>query len=549
MILLRPWGLLLLLVPLVWLFVRRRANRYNPWVGQIDAALMPYLWMSGNTGGRRFGYRYLIPMWVMLSLAVAGPAWQKKPVPLRTEMAGNVIILDLSPAMTSDKLQTARIKLYDMLEQLQGEQVSLVLYDTQGYIAAPMTPDIGLVRDMVPVLNPTVLPGRSFHPVAGFQKAEEVLKQAGLSDGRILFITAGAVNADEVAEVVRSSPYRIGVLGVGAAQNGQPVALPGGGFLTDADGQPVVIRLGADAFKNVGVYQDAVAGEGDVRRLLATTAGAARGNGQAVQDVADVWEDSGIWFLIAGSVLALGLFRRGFLFVWVLVGMASSVSAGMWQRADQEAYAYMLTGGQAYRQGDYNTAVQAFGAAGGVEGLYNQGNALAHIGQIPAAIEAYQRVLAIDPAHADAAFNKAYLEKQQQEQQKQEEERQQQENAEQSDADKTSSGQGQNDNNSDKNEASASDSQSSEGEGNGDSANADGQQNIEQSEASNAAQPAPIPMDLTETDESADDIGGVQSAEEVFDQESREVLNRLPNDPARVLRYRIYQQYQRQGGR
>jgi Ca-activated chloride channel homolog len=63
-----------------------------------------------------------------------------------------------------------------------------------------------------------------------------------------------------------------------------------------------------------------------------------------------------------------------------------------------------------YRSGEYEAAAQAFARARSATAHYNRGNALARLGELDAAIDAYQRVLDIDPDHADARFNKALLE-------------------------------------------------------------------------------------------------------------------------------------------
>ena len=44
------------------------------------------------------------------------------------------------------------------------------------------------------------------------------------------------------------------------------------------------------------------------------------------------------------------------------------------------------------------------------DSYYNEGNSLAHSGQLEAAIEAYNRALKIEPTLEDATFNKKLLE-------------------------------------------------------------------------------------------------------------------------------------------
>jgi len=78
-------------------------------------------------------------------------------------------------------------------------------------------------------------------------------------------------------------------------------------------------------------------------------------------------------------------------------------------------------GSSAYKSGDFETALSNFQQDNSAQGLYNQGNALAHLGKLDEAIKAYDESLKIDPNNENAIANKALLEqmKQQQEQQKQ----------------------------------------------------------------------------------------------------------------------------------
>lgn len=62
-----------------------------------------------------------------------------------------------------------------------------------------------------------------------------------------------------------------------------------------------------------------------------------------------------------------------------------------------------------YRAGEYQRAAAAWAAEDSTRAHYNRGTALARAGDIEAAIEAYETVLARAPDHADARYNLALL--------------------------------------------------------------------------------------------------------------------------------------------
>lgn len=99
---------------------------------------------------------------------------------------------------------------------------------------------------------------------------------------------------------------------------------------------------------------------------------------------------------------------------------------GWWQTRDQQGQVLMQQkrfkeaeaafeqkdwrGVAAYRAGDYQQALKDFASLPHVQSYYNQGNALAHLGQYQQAIQAYDKVLALDPHHQDALYNRRLLE-------------------------------------------------------------------------------------------------------------------------------------------
>ncbi len=554
MIFLRPWLLLLIFVPILLRLFRRQTGYRTPWEKVIDKRLLPYLLTGNNTVSTRRRSWYELLVWTFISVAAAGPAWNKTTVPTRTQQPGTVIIAELSPAMTGENLRQTQLKIYDILNQLKGEQIGLVVYDNIGYTASPLTPDTDIIRGLVPALDPTILPETGARADAGFKQADTLFKNAGLNTGRIVFLTTGAFDKQELRSATQKLPYRIGILGIGDGE-GKPVPLPRGGFLNDSQGQPILTRLDNTDLSSIGAFTKATPDDTDVRYLLHQTEGNTGGQGQRSDEMATVWHDRGVYLVLICLPLFAVLFRRGVYFILILTFWGLPASAGFWQRPDQEAYTRQMAGVNAYRAQQYEAAESLFQTGKTDDDFYNRGNALAFQNKIDEAIAAYDQVLKRNPDHADAQYNKAYLEKQKQEQEQQQKQNQSKQEPDKQNDSGSSDQQEEEQNQAAPNNPTHADKQSeSENATAPESETGNPQPSSEQNtqtESENQSENGQTePKNLTETQDDAQQREtAIGQQKEPFDQESEQILNRLRQDPSRVLRYRIYQQYQRhQGG-
>lgn len=585
---LRPEWLLSLLpaAALVWAWHRRR-QRSNPFADAIDPELLEVLLENSN---RRSGLWPTIALAVALALAIialAGPAWERLPQPVSRDGDALVLVLDLSLSMYArdvepTRLVRARQKLTDVLRLRKQGYTALVAYAGDAHTVAPLTDDTQTIANLLGSLAPNMMPVLGSDPNQALTLARTLFESAGMSQGRILLVTDGV---DQMSDVTRhrSRNFPISVLGIGT-EAGAPIPLDfanqPGRVLQTNQGDVIRARLDPQRLSEVadlcyGRYATAGQTLSDLETLLAT---ALPGTEETVETERqfDQWADRGYWLaLLLIPLLALG-FRRGTfaqlapasagpLLSAALLGAAMALAppaahAGLWQdlwqRPDQQARKALQEGAPEraaalfenkdwagvahYRSKDYNAALEAFSgtpdpvdqpAAARLRDTYNRGNALAHLGRYEDAIATYDRVLANEPDHADAAFNKALLEKLMQDQQDSGEgDSSEQENEDQ---------QGQND--SEQNANNSSDQ-------NGDQADGDESQPPEDGEQ----------RDADETDQSDQQSANESQPEEPTaepeSQASRDAnteameqwLRRVPDDPGGLLRRKFqYESNQR----
>ncbi len=446
---LRPaWLLaLLLLVPAVWLGLRAgRAS--SAWRKVCDPKLLQHLMLDGGSAASRLSLVALLLGVSATCIALAGPTWERLPVPSYSEPVQTVLVLSLAPSMTAhdvepSRLVRARHKLLDALEQVEGA-VGLVIFAEEPYAVTPLTDDPKVIAEQVPLLEPSLMPGRRAHLERAIDEAHRLLVAAGAAQGRILLLGDGLGDAPGAAlEAARRS-----------AAAGHPVSALG--FGREAATLEALAEAGGGRFEQMQT------GDADLASLLADEGVSTPFSGTLSQTgvQADAWRDVGVWLLWVPLLLAPFAFRRGWATAVLVIaflgtGLAAPETAradagDWWTRPDQQ-------GAQAFSRGDYDAAGELFddpqwraaaayragdfAAAAetwqqpGPQSQYNLGNSLAKSGRLEEAVAAYDQVLEADAEHEDARFNRdlvaKLLEQQQQEHQQQQEQQEQQEQQQQ----------------------------------------------------------------------------------------------------------------------
>ena len=309
------------------------------------------------------------------------------------------------------------------------------------------TDDIPTITNLLPALEPDMMPLPGSEPAAAVEQAVELLHSAGIRRGRALLVTDGIAEDDRRAleNVIRGSGLQLAILGVGTP-TGAPIPLPKGGFLKDSSGVIVMPGLEEQPLRELAAatgsrYRRMQIDNSDLDYLLAESPFPDRETTIALERTTDTWYDQGHFFILPLLLLVLALFRRGWVLCLLPLLLAEPQRAAafewedLWltrdqqgrqalQRDDPAAAADLFenrdwAGTAAYRSGDYEKALDHFRHSESADGWYNRGNALARSGRLDEAIEAYRESLALEPGRDDARENLALLEQLRQQQQQQ----------------------------------------------------------------------------------------------------------------------------------
>ena len=447
---LRPlWLLALLPAGLLLIGLARKRLARGDWSEICDAELLPYILQDKPVEQRS---RSLLGVaWVSLCgiLALAGPSWERLPSPAFRNDSALVIALDLSKSMNAgdikpNRLSRARYKIADLLKQRKDGQTALIVYSGDAFTVTPLTTDVATINSQLEALTTDIMPSSGSNTNMAIQSSVALLQQASLTQGHILLVTDGtdSDSVEQASEVLKE--YRLSVLAVGT-ENGAPIPVPGGGFLKDASGNIVVAKLEPSLLSQLaangrGRFQGLTANDDDIAALSALFNRVEVSTNQAQEDLRlQQWQDRGPWLVLLILPWAALRFRKGLLSLAMLAVLPWPHEAqaldwqSLWQTPDQRAQQafnqqqYSEAAGQfddsswraaaQYRAGQYQQAAETLKDIATADGHYNRGNALAKLGQLQDALQAYQQALKIDPKHADAQHNAELIKQQLQQQQ------------------------------------------------------------------------------------------------------------------------------------
>ena len=596
---LRPAWLLLL--PLaVWAAWRLGLGRggQDAWRAVVDRVLQPHVLVDATASSeRRWPLAIALAAAVIALLALAGPTWDRQPVPAFRSNEAVVVALDLSRSMDAgdvvpSRLARARLKLLDLLERRAAGETALIVFSANAFAVSPLTNDTRTIAALVNSLSTDLMPSQGSRIEFGLDKAASMLAESGASRSEILVLTDSAASpaAIEFAAELAAGGISTHVLAVGT-EEAAPIPLPEGGFLLDSSGQVVMPQLDVASLERLaqagnGRFARLAADDSDLDRLFpAVTTGGIFSESAGDERGAEIWRDRGVWLALALLPLLALAFRRGFVYV-VLAGLLLPIPEArafdfddLWLSPDQQAMRALERDLPAeaaalfedsewsavanYRAGEFDASAAALNGIDETEAHYNRGNALARAGQFAEAVAAYDRALELEPGHEDAEFNRnlvADLLAQQQQQQQQQDQQQgqpgQQGQQQQDSAASPQSGDSGAGDETGPEQAEAADGGDAAGQDPGESDAAPPTTDDESGPSPGNASATPAPADGSAEPEDSADSGSEQSlaaasAEEVDDwaseQAAEQWLRRIAQDPGGLLRRKFLYQYQQLG--
>ena len=331
----RPYWLLFVfpLIATLFFVFKHKLSRTH-WDDVCDKELMPFI-LDDSATPRQYWLLSAISFASILSIiALAGPTWEKRPTPIFNSNQAVVIVLDLSLSMNAtdikpSRLIRARYKIEDLLQKRKEGLTGLLVYAGDAFTVTPLTDDIQTIKSQLNALTTDIMPVLGSNTVAAIQQAVNLLKQSGHAQGNILLITDEVQNKLSEAILLTLDSYQLSILGVGTAE-GAPIPLgDNASFLKDRQGNIVIPKFETRTLKQLaakgnGIYRTLSHSDHDIDAFSAFIENPIDKTVTERDVTTEQWNDLGPWILLLVLPLVLLYFRKGLLFIPLILRIFAS---------------------------------------------------------------------------------------------------------------------------------------------------------------------------------------------------------------------------------
>lgn len=251
-------------VPVLWLFLFWAGQSRERALAQLgDSGLINKLAESLNERGRRWQQRLWLLALGLIIFALARPQWGTSTQVVQQEGIQIMVALDVSASMLAqdlqpDRLTRAKQTISELMDQLNGDQIGLVLFSGASFVQFPLTNDYATAKSFLSTANPGMISRPGTVIAQAIRTARQGFDDTRSSQKVIVVMTDGENHEGDVlteAQNAADNDIIIYTLGFGSAE-GEPI--PNfdrfgnvAGYKQDNSGQVILTRLDETTLKQI----------------------------------------------------------------------------------------------------------------------------------------------------------------------------------------------------------------------------------------------------------------------------------------------------------
>ena len=317
-------ALLALLPAALWLRLSAQRAHKGPIHLYADEHLLPHL--SGTreleSGERWARFARWSLLWLLATIAMAGPRWSYTDVRLFHPGNNLLVLLDISRSMQVDDVSPSRLgrakqEIQDLIVLNRAVRIGLIAFASAPHVISPITEDTATIHNALPPIETRLVRLQGSRLLGALDRAETLLEGLPEESAKtILLISDGDFDESGLVERVRQlaqKGIRLHTLGIGTEDGGK-VFDDRGNVMTDRQRQPIVSHLNELTLERLaeagnGIYQEAGFRDSDTEEILEAAALIAPSEDEA-NETTRVWNERFFWLVLIVMALLLPGFRR-----------------------------------------------------------------------------------------------------------------------------------------------------------------------------------------------------------------------------------------------
>lgn len=279
--------MLLVTIPAVGLLMYYSNKKRSQTLTRLgDSVLLRKLTPSINLRGRRWKNLLLLSSLTLFVLALARPQWGSEVREIDQEGLQVMVALDVSQSMLVQdikptRLARAKLEIADLMKQLNGDEIGLILFSGASFIQVPLTSDYYTALSYLDSADPGVI-SRPGTVIGNAIRTAALGFDPDLSSQKVLVVMTDGEDHETdplaAAKEVADQDVLIYTIGFGTP-GGEPIpVLDSSGavvdYKRDANGEIVLSKLDESTLRSIaetgsGKYYRATANGSELQNLLA----------------------------------------------------------------------------------------------------------------------------------------------------------------------------------------------------------------------------------------------------------------------------------------
>lgn len=206
----------------------------------------------------------------LIVLALAQPILGKKKTKIQGRNAEIVVALDISNSMNTrdvstkvSRLDIAKRSLVQLVNELRGEKIGLVIFAQNAFVQLPITKDYNAAKLFIQDLETKMISNQGTNFEAALQKSKDMFSKGKINKG-IILLTDGENHTEvpsELLEEIKEEELLLSVVGIGT-QGGGPIPNDANrlelGYKTNERGQVIVSKVDEKLIRDLAKFSGGV---------------------------------------------------------------------------------------------------------------------------------------------------------------------------------------------------------------------------------------------------------------------------------------------------